>query len=202
MTTPSISRKLFVCGVAVAVLGSAFAISQAQAHDRMMGGREGSREGGGMMHAAMGRHGGHGGEGAMMGLFGGRGLERMLDSVNATADQRRQIQGIAEAARQEMGDPRQDRMALRQEMMALFAQPTVDARALEALRARMLAQHDSASKRSTQVMLDISRVLTPEQRQGLVERMKQRQEHRSEHRGRRHGMPPGAEGAAPGANRP
>ena len=35
----------------------------------------------------------------------------------------------------------------------------------------MLAQHDQASKRTLQAMLDVSRVLTPEQRKALAERM-------------------------------
>jgi periplasmic protein CpxP/Spy len=39
----------------------------------------------------------------------------------------------------------------------------------------MLAQHDQASKRVLQAMLDVSKVLTPEQRATLGERMKQRQ---------------------------
>jgi Spy/CpxP family protein refolding chaperone len=40
----------------------------------------------------------------------------------------------------------------------------------------MLARHDSASKRMTQLMLDVSRVLTPQQRQKLAERMAQRRD--------------------------
>jgi protein CpxP len=44
------------------------------------------------------------------------------------------------------------------------------------LRQKMLAQHDQTSKRISQAMLDASRVLTPEQRQQLVERMKSRRD--------------------------
>jgi Spy/CpxP family protein refolding chaperone len=66
----------------------------------------------------------------------------------------------------------------------LLAQPTVDARAVEALRQKMLAQHDQASQRWTQALLEISRVLTPEQRQQAAERLRQRlamvQRHRAE----------------------
>jgi Spy/CpxP family protein refolding chaperone len=51
----------------------------------------------------------------------------------------------------------------------------VDAGAAEALRQQMLTQHDQASKRVLQAMLDVSKVLTPEQRAKIGERMKQRQ---------------------------
>jgi protein CpxP len=39
----------------------------------------------------------------------------------------------------------------------------------------MLAQHDQASKRKLQEMLDIAKVLTPEQRAKIADRMKERQ---------------------------
>ena len=67
--------------------------------------------------------------------------------------------------------------ALREQARQLFAQPTVDARAAEALRQQMLAQHDQASKRMLQAMLDISRVLTPEQRKQMAERMSRAPRH-------------------------
>jgi Spy/CpxP family protein refolding chaperone len=64
---------------------------------------------------------------------------------------------------------------LHQQMQAAFAQPTVDARAVEALRVQISAQHDNASKRMTQAMLDVSRVLTPDQRKTLADAMAKRQ---------------------------
>ena len=67
--------------------------------------------------------------------------------------------------------------ALREQGLQLFTQPTVDATAAEALRQQMLAQHDQASKRMLQAMLDVAKVLTPEQRAQLAERMKQRARH-------------------------
>ena len=67
--------------------------------------------------------------------------------------------------------------ALREQSMQLFTQPNVDANAAETLRQQMLQQHDQASKRMLQAMLDASRVLTPEQRaRDRRERMKQRRE--------------------------
>ncbi|MEW6708173.1 MAG: Spy/CpxP family protein refolding chaperone [Pseudomonadota bacterium] len=125
--------------------------------------------------------GGHGG--MFMGgpMMMGRGLERMLDSVNATDAQRTQIKQIAEAAAADLKAQRESRKALREQGMNLFTQPTVDANAAEALRQQMLAQHDQASKRMLQAMIDISRVLTPEQRQQFAQRMKQRHEMMQRH---------------------
>lgn len=113
-------------------------------------------------------------EGPMM--MGGPGhIEHMLDAVNATADQRSQIKTIMAAAHADLKAQHEAGRALHEQSMQLFTQTTVDARAAEALRQQMMAQHDTASKRMLQAMLDISRVLTPEQRQQLAAKMAQRQ---------------------------
>jgi periplasmic protein CpxP/Spy len=119
--------------------------------------------------------GGHG-EGPGMGMMfgGGRGLDRMLDSVNASADQRTQIKAIAERTMTDMKAQRDAGKGTREQMMKLFAQPTVDANAAEALRAQMIQQHDQGSRRMMQAMLEVSRVLTPEQRKQLADRAAQR----------------------------
>ena len=64
---------------------------------------------------------------------------------------------------------------LRQQALTLFAAPTIDAAAIEALRVQMQAQHEQVSKRMSQAMVDSARVLTPEQRAKFAERMKKRQ---------------------------
>ena len=119
-------------------------------------------------------HGGFGGgRGGGMGMFGHMS-ERVLDRVNATADQKAQIKRIAEAAMTDLKSQRESHTAMRDEAMKLFAQPTVDANAVEALRQKMLSQHDQASKRIAQAMVEASRVLTPEQRQQLADEMAKR----------------------------
>lgn len=128
--------------------------------------------------------GGPGGPG--MGLMAGRHqMERMLDAVNATAEQRTQIQQIMKAAMDDLRSQREAGRKLHQDVQALFTQPTVDARAAEALRQQMLAQHDQASKRMLQAMLDVSRVLTPEQRKTLADKMAQRRSMMERHRAER-----------------
>jgi periplasmic protein CpxP/Spy len=119
-----------------------------------------------------GGHGGHGGGG--MGFMHGRGVERMLDAVNASADQRTQVKAIAERTMTDLKAQRDGGKSLREQTMKLFAEPVVDANRAEALRQQMLQQHDQSSRRVMQAMLEISRVLTPEQRKQLADRMAQR----------------------------
>ena len=116
--------------------------------------------------------GGMGGPMMMMAAPGH--LDRMLDDLNATADQRTQVKAIMDAARTDLKAQHDAGRALGDQAMQLFTQPSVDARQAEALRLQMLSQHDQASKRMLQAMLDVSRVLTPEQRQQLGQKMAQR----------------------------
>jgi Spy/CpxP family protein refolding chaperone len=127
-----------------------------------------------------------GGYGPGMGMQGGAPMMgRWLDGVNASAEQKAQIQSIWQSARTDMQAIRQSGRALRQQMHDLLAQPTVDANAVEALRQQMLAQHDRASKRMTQAMLDAGKVLTPEQRKQLADQMTQRRAMMERHRAER-----------------
>lgn len=129
---------------------------------------------GGMHH---GMHGGmHGGGFGLGGPMQGRGLDRMLDSVNATPEQRTEIKRIADAARADLKGQREQGRALHEQAAQLFTQPTVDANAAEQLRQQMMARHDQASRRMMQAMLDVSRVLTAEQRKQLGDRMAQRRQ--------------------------
>ena len=126
--------------------------------------------------------GGHGhGPGPGMMMFGGspehaaRGVDRMLDGLGVSDAQRAQIKQIVVGAATDLKAQHEAGRALHEQGMQIFAAPTVDAAAAEGLRQQMLAQHDQASKRVLQAMLDVSQVLTPQQRAKMAERMKQRQ---------------------------
>lgn len=134
-------------------------------------------------HGMGGHHGMHrGGMGGGM-MLGGR----MLDAVNATEAQRTQIRQIMQQAMADLKGQRETARTLRERSMQIFAAPTVDAAAAESVRQQMVAQHDASSRRMLQAMLDASRVLTPEQRAKLAERMKERsarmQERMQRHQG-------------------
>ena len=168
---PTRGLRRLVLALSVGIAGSVGLAAWAQPHD---------------MH---GMHGGPGmaGPGFMM---GGHGMERALDAVNASEAQRTQIRQIMQAAMADLKAQRQAGRDLREQTMQLFAQPTVDANAAEALRQKMLAQHDQASKRMLQAMLDVSRVLTPEQRAQLAQRMQQRREMMQRHEQERRQLEP------------
>ena len=140
-------------------------------------------DGGSGRHAGPGGHGGHG-----MGMMEGRMAERMLDSVNATAEQRAQIKQITERARGDMKAQHEAGRAMREQGMKLLTQPTVDANAVEALRQQMMQQHDQASRRRMLAMVEVSRVLTPEQRKQLADRMGQRRDMMQRHMQERRSM--------------
>ena len=119
-------------------------------------------------------------------MFGGsperidRGVDRMLDGLGATDAQRTQIKQIAQAAAVDLKAQRESTRALREKSIQIFAAPTVDAAAAESVRQQLGHKHDENSRRVQQAMLDVSRVLTPEQRAKLGERMKLRGAHMRE----------------------
>ena len=174
--------RLLLATLVVALAGSMAQTAIAAPHGGMagMGGHE-AMAGRGHLDGMMG--------GPAMGGLGGmnqpRQMERLLDSVNATAEQRTQIKQITDAARADLKAQHDTGRKLHEQGRALFLQPNVDARAVEALRQQMLAQHDQASKRMTQAMLDVSRVLTPEQRKAMGERMAQHRSMMERHRAER-----------------
>jgi periplasmic protein CpxP/Spy len=138
----------------------------------------GGMHGWGERHGMGGMH--HGGMGGGMMFRGspehmGRMIDRMLDGLNASDAQRSQIKQIAAAAAADMKAQAEAGRGLRQRAMQAFTAPNVDAGAVEQVRQQMLQQHDQTSRRMTQAMLDAARVLTPEQRVRLGERMRDRQ---------------------------
>lgn len=163
MNTPSRrwnqrALRLLGTGLFVALAGSVMLTAEAAPMD----GPGGHRHGGAMMDGL--------GGGMMPGLHAGR----MLDAVDASPEQRAQIRQIMDAARADLKAQREAARGLREQLRQLFTQPTVDANAAEVLRKQMLAQHDLASQRMMQAMLEVSRVLSPEQRAKLAELAGQR----------------------------
>lgn len=98
-------------------------------------------------------------------------LERLLSTLHATDAQRTQIMSILTTARTDLRAQHEAGRALQQKMMDVFTAPSVDANAAESLREQMLTQHDQASRRMMQAMLDVSNVLSPEQRQQFGQMM-------------------------------
>lgn len=114
-----------------------------------------------------------------------RQMDRLLDGIQATPEQRVQLKQIAQDARTDLRAQREAGQALREQGRALFAQPTVDEAAAEALRQQWLARHDRASQRMMQALLEMSRVLTPDQRQAMTALMAERRDRMERQRAER-----------------
>jgi periplasmic protein CpxP/Spy len=105
----------------------------------------------------------------------GRAVDFMLDGLHATDAQRGQIKQIAVQAAADLKAQAGNGKALRQHSLELFTAPTIDAAAVEQTRQQMLQQHDQMSRRVTQALLDVAKVLTPEQRATIGARIRDRQ---------------------------
>lgn len=185
-TTPRSLRHAVATAALALASGTLLVAAPAAALAQGHGGHAGMMAGGhGPGHHAR-DHEGHGGG---MGFMGGpRQMARMLDVVEATPEQRQQIRGILDAARRDLQAQREGGKALRDQARRVFTQPNVDANAAEALRQQMMARHDQSSRRMMQAMLEVSRVLTPEQRQKLGQRMDRAREMMQRHRAERESL--------------
>ena len=119
--------------------------------------------------------------GSMMPMTG-KGLERMLGHLDATAAQKEKKKKISDAAAPDLQKLRDEGQALHEQGAKLWAEPKLDAAAAEQLRQKMTAHHEQMSKRMLQVMLDVGQVLTPEQRAKMAKHMQNRRHgHRGDH---------------------
>ena len=100
--------------------------------------------------------------------------DQTLQAIGASPDQRAKILAIQSQVRADRHAQRQANGSARREMAQALAAPTVDASAAEAARQKMLAQIDASSQRTLQARLMIAAVLTPDQRQQLLQIEQQR----------------------------
>lgn len=130
---------------------------------------------------AMGPH--HGGPG-MPGHGPGAPMmmEQELDLVDASEAQRKQVQDIFAKAHDELRKDHETMRKLHDEQRKLLVAPSIDAAAVEAKRAQIDALQQQFSKRITQAMIEAARVLTPEQRAKLADRIAKREARRAEFR--------------------
>lgn len=181
-----------------ALLGLALPSFQAFAQDApaapgVRGGGHGAPAAGGMSgpqgpHGGRGAHGPHGPRaghhgpraGMPMMMLLGPGLDRALEWVKASPEQRGEIRRIAGAARDDLRNLRRaDPAQAREGWMTAWSADQLDAAALERQRQQQAARRDEASRRMLQASIDIGKVLRPEQRRALVEHWRT---HRPAHR--------------------
>lgn len=103
-----------------------------------------------------------------------RGVEWVLDDVDATDEQVAEVTRVLQGAVPEVTALRDERKALVSEFQVALGKQTVDPAELEALRQKALALVDRASARGTQALAEAANKLTPEQRAELVSKWQRR----------------------------
>jgi periplasmic protein CpxP/Spy len=114
-----------------------------------------------MGHGPMGHHGD-------MHAMAMAHVNRMLDQVGASADQKTRINAILKAGFEPMGAMHADMRQTHERLHAILSAPTIDRAALEQLRAAQIAKIDQVSRGMVKAMADAAEVLTPEQRAKLT----------------------------------
>ena len=112
-----------------------------------------------------------------MGGMGERGLDNMLEQIDATPEQEKKLWAIVDAARADIWPVARELRGTREEIAAIIGAPTIDRAAAEKLRSERVATLDEASKKAMTALLDAADVLTPEQRAKLLEHFKERRSH-------------------------
>jgi protein CpxP len=93
-----------------------------------------------------------------------------LRDIDASEEQQDRVNAIAAGAVDDLFRLRQQHVTNREAFHAQLGGATVDRAALEQVRQSEIALADEASKRLVRAVADVADVLTPEQRQALMER--------------------------------
>ena len=109
-----------------------------------------------------------------------RMLGRVLSEIDASDDQAIRIRAIAEETFELVAASQADRRGDADSLRTLITADPPDRAALEALRSEHLARADALSEAVVEKLARVLEVLTPEQRQKLVEQL---DEHRAHFRG-------------------
>jgi Spy/CpxP family protein refolding chaperone len=96
-------------------------------------------------------------------------VDRTLGKVDATAEQRAQVAAVIEGLQAKLALVHGSREQLHASAIELFTAAEIDAEAVERMRSEQLERVDRLSRDLTAALVEIGRVLTPEQRRSLVE---------------------------------
>lgn len=101
----------------------------------------------------------------------GMATKWVLRDIDASEEQQERVTTIVGGAIDDLFRLKEKHQGNRQAFAAQLGAATLDRAALEEIRKSEIALADEASKRLVQALADASEVLTPEQRQALVERV-------------------------------
>ena len=100
-----------------------------------------------------------------------RKIERMLDQVDASDDQRDRVQAIVKDAVADLQEESDLKREAWQGLVAALSGETIDRAALETLRQQKLETVDRMSQRMLTALADAAEVLTPAQRAELADEL-------------------------------
>lgn len=98
-----------------------------------------------------------------------KGADRLLGHVDATDDQRAQVDVVLDGLAPKLFDLKAEKDALHEDAVAVLGAPTVDRAALEEVRQDGLALADTASKELVDAIAQVAAILAPDQRTQLLE---------------------------------
>jgi periplasmic protein CpxP/Spy len=105
-------------------------------------------------------------------------LEKALDLVKATDSQRAAIKPIVQQLATDLKSIHKQHAQLHKAMLDAFSATTLDAAGIENLRVQASALMDQASKTITTALVQVGNILTPDQRQTLIQQMRNHGGHR------------------------
>jgi Spy/CpxP family protein refolding chaperone len=156
-TTPAGARRRFLAGVLTGGLVGSLLASGVGVYAQMRYGPGWFRAS--HVHVGGHRHGFHDAEFT---------ADWLLSRINASEEQRQQVQGIVQEAVQELLQVHEQHHQHKQAWLDTLVQPSIDRGALEQLRSAELQLADTASQRLVEALASIADVLTPVQRSELI----------------------------------
>ena len=94
-------------------------------------------------------------------------VDKALDGTTATADQKKKVTEILQAAFTDLKGTHAKRAETRKALQDAMSAPTIDPAKIEAIRAEQVKMMDDSSKRFTKALIDAGNVLNTDQRQAF-----------------------------------
>jgi periplasmic protein CpxP/Spy len=107
--------------------------------------------------------------GGMMRLHAEFVVDRALKQVEATDEQRQQIEAVVKRVMAQHETLRAQHEQVHQEVVAVLSAEKIDRARLETLRVQGVARIDQVSREVVRAVGDVADVLTPEQRKKLID---------------------------------
>ncbi|MDP2332279.1 MAG: periplasmic heavy metal sensor [Reyranella sp.] len=101
-------------------------------------------------------------------------VDKAFDGTTVTADQKKKVTEILQAAFGDMKGTHAKRAEVRKALQEAMSAPTIDPAKIEAIRTEQVKMMDDSSKRFTKALIDAGNVLNAEQRQAFFKAWNER----------------------------